>query len=104
MLRATDIMPITGFTRSYQQVVRALKKHGRPTVLTIDGKPSVVVQDAAAYQKSLELLDAMYIDMMVDRAMADKRPSMTVDQLRARLGTLKSSRAAGTGKGTRRAA
>ncbi len=85
MPRATDIMPITGFTRSYQKVVRELKKHGRPKVLTIDGKPSVVILDAAAYER---LMDALYMDREVLKGLADDRPMISVSEARARIAAL----------------
>jgi hypothetical protein len=34
-----------------------LKQTGRPEVLTVNGRAELVVQDAASYQKLLELLD-----------------------------------------------
>jgi len=86
MPRATDIMPITEFTRAYQKVIRELRKHGQPTVLTVDGKPSVVVQDARAYQETLDALDALYVEEAVQKALDDPRPSMSVEDLRRRLG------------------
>jgi hypothetical protein len=85
MPRATDIMPITGFTRAYQKVCRELKKHGRPTVLTVDGKPAVVVQDAAAYDKLLSLIDSLYVEMKVAEVLDNPRPGMSLDELKARL-------------------
>jgi PHD/YefM family antitoxin component YafN of YafNO toxin-antitoxin module len=91
MPRATDIMPITEFTRAYQKVIRELKKHGQPTVLTVDGKPSIVVQDARAYQETLDTLDALYLEEAVQRALDDPRPSISVEELRRRLGLSKKS-------------
>lgn len=82
---ATDIMPITGFTRGYQRIYRDLKKHGRPKVLTIDGRPAIVVQDAAAYERMVDLLDAMYVDREAAKGLADKRRPLTVKQVRRRL-------------------
>lgn len=89
MPRATDIMPITAFTRAYQKVVKDLKKHKRPTVLTVDGRPSVVIQDAHAYEEMINALDALYVDEAVGRAMDDPRPSISVDELREHFGLLK---------------
>ena len=89
MPRATDIMPMTGFTRAYKKVVRELRKSGRPRVLTIDGKPSLVILDAAAFDRLVDLVDAEYIENAVEKALADRRPGISVDQLRDHIGSLK---------------
>ncbi len=89
MPRATDIMPITGFTRAYQKVIRELKRHGRPKVLTIDGKPSLVILDPAAFDRLVDAVDAEYVGRAVSEALADRRPGITVDQLRAHISSLK---------------
>jgi len=46
----SDIQPLSYFKRHTPQVVRQLKKSGRPMVLTIDGKAQIVVMDAKAYR------------------------------------------------------
>lgn len=84
MPNATDILPITGFTRDYQRVRRDLQRHGRPTVLTIDGSPALVIQDAAAYDRMIELMVALYVDAAAARGLADDRARLSVPQLRAR--------------------
>jgi len=45
-----DIRPLTEFKRETSRFVARLKETGRPSVLTVNGKPSVVVMDAAAWQ------------------------------------------------------
>ena len=52
-----DIRPLSEFQRNTRASIRRLNKSGRPEVLTRNGKASVVVQDAAAYQKLLEELE-----------------------------------------------
>jgi PHD/YefM family antitoxin component YafN of YafNO toxin-antitoxin module len=51
MIQIDDITSLTDFQRNAKTHVRRLKKTGRPEVLTINGKPEVIVQDAASYQK-----------------------------------------------------
>lgn len=48
-----DIRPLSEFQRNTLASIRRLNKSGRPEVLTRNGKASVVVQDAVAYQKLL---------------------------------------------------
>jgi prevent-host-death family protein len=89
MPRATDIMPITEFTRAYQKVIKQLRKNGRPKVLTVDGKPAVVVQDAAAFDRLFELVDAEYVREAIRTALADTRPGIPLEELHARIAALK---------------
>jgi len=53
----TDIYSFTEFQRNAKEHMRRMKKSGRPVVLTVNGKAEVVVQDAASYQKLLDLID-----------------------------------------------
>ena len=53
-------MPITDFTRHYSKVSRELMKHGRPVVLTANGRPVMVVQDVATYEATLGIIDFLF--------------------------------------------
>ncbi|MGQ0665145.1 MAG: type II toxin-antitoxin system Phd/YefM family antitoxin [Pseudomonadota bacterium] len=46
-----DIRPLTEFKRDTARVVAHLKETGRPSVLTVNGKPALVVMDAQAWQE-----------------------------------------------------
>src|SRR4051812_3024302 len=50
---------LTNFKRNTAVYMKRMKQSGRPIVLTVNGKAEVVVQDAAAYQQLLALLDQM---------------------------------------------
>ena len=52
---ATDIQSLTAFRRASGSVMKHLKKSKRPLVLTVNGKAAAVVQDAAAYQRLLDI-------------------------------------------------
>ena len=54
---ARDIQSLTVFKRKTSELVRQMKKTGRPVVLTVNGKAQLVVQDAKSYQRLLELRD-----------------------------------------------
>jgi hypothetical protein len=58
MIDPTRIHPITDFKRNTPEFVKRLKETGLPEVLTIDGRGELVVQDAAAYQRLLERVEA----------------------------------------------
>ena len=50
-----DIQTMTTFRRNPGKFMKHLKKTKRPLVLTIHGKAEAVVQDAAAYQRLLDI-------------------------------------------------
>lgn len=54
-----DIHPLTTFKRSSADLMKRMKKTGRPLVLTINGKAEAVVLDPAVYQVVAEQLDAV---------------------------------------------
>ena len=59
MVHLEDIYSLTEFQRHTKEHIERLKQTGRPEVLTVNGRAEVVVQDAASYQKLLELVDSV---------------------------------------------
>jgi PHD/YefM family antitoxin component YafN of YafNO toxin-antitoxin module len=54
-----NIHPLTDFLRHHKRHLKQVKRSQRPTVLTLNGKAEVVVQDAKAYQAMIEAVEAM---------------------------------------------
>lgn len=54
-----DIESLTKFKRETPKLLKQLKKTKEPMILTVKGKASVVVQDAAAYEELLQMKDRM---------------------------------------------
>jgi len=52
-----DISPLTEFKRDSARLIARLRETGRPQILTVNGKPSVVMMDAAAWQEMQDQLD-----------------------------------------------
>src|SRR5262245_44322882 len=52
-----DIHSLSDFKRKTSEFLARMKKSGHPVVLTIKGKAELVVQDAASYQRLLELAE-----------------------------------------------
>lgn len=50
-----DIQSMTSFRRRPAEFMKRLKKNKRPIVLTVNGKAEAIVQDAAAYQRLLDI-------------------------------------------------
>jgi PHD/YefM family antitoxin component YafN of YafNO toxin-antitoxin module len=57
MIKLEDIHSLTDFQRDAKSHIKQLKKTGRPVVLTVNGKATLVVQDASAYQSMLDAVD-----------------------------------------------
>jgi prevent-host-death family protein len=83
------------FTRRPAEVVTRLKETGHPLVLTVRGKPEVVVQDAAAYQRLAELADKveMFEFLRESKADADAGRTVPARAFLESLGTKKAKRA-----------
>ena len=54
-----NIHPLTDFLRHHKRHLKQLKRSRRPTVLTLNGKAEVVVQDAKAYQAMIDSLESV---------------------------------------------
>jgi prevent-host-death family protein len=50
-----DIQSLTTFRRRSGDFMKQIRKSKRPVVLTVNGRAAAVVQDAAAYQRLLDL-------------------------------------------------
>jgi prevent-host-death family protein len=57
-----DIQALTTFRNHSAEMLRPLKKTKRPVVLTVNGKAAAVVQDAAAYQRLLDIAAQADVD------------------------------------------
>lgn len=57
MIRTQDIGSLSDFQRRTREHIERLKETGRPRVLTVNGRAEVVVQDAEAYQRLLDLVE-----------------------------------------------
>lgn len=56
MISVQDIRSLTDFQRHTKAHLKRLKASRRPTVLTVNGKAELIVQDASAFE---EMLDAV---------------------------------------------
>jgi hypothetical protein len=56
MIAVEDIRSLTDFQRNTKAHLRRLKSTGRPAVLTVNGKAELIVQNAAAYEETLDAI------------------------------------------------
>jgi PHD/YefM family antitoxin component YafN of YafNO toxin-antitoxin module len=59
MVRVADVLPLTDFKRDTTQWREKLHASKKPFLLTVDGRPDLVVQDANEYQRVLDELDEL---------------------------------------------
>lgn len=57
MIKTQNIYPLSDFQRNAREFVTNLQESGQPIVLTVNGKASLVIQDAASYQALLDELE-----------------------------------------------
>jgi len=56
MFALKDIHSLTDFQRNTKAHLKKLKATGRPEVLTVNGKAELIVQNAAAYEETLDAI------------------------------------------------
>ena len=57
--KTKKIHSLKEFQRNAPEMVREIKKTGRPLLLGVNGKPKFVVEDAANYERMLQLIDRL---------------------------------------------
>jgi prevent-host-death family protein len=89
---AKDIQSLTTFRRNSGQFLKQIKKTKRPIVLTVNGKAEAIVQDAAEYQRLLDIAARADVYEAIRQGLDDidhgrTRPAREVlDELRRRYG------------------
>ena len=68
-----DIQSLTSFRRRSGDFMKQLRKSKRPVVLTVNGKAAAVVQDAAAYQRLLDIAARADVNEGIRQGVEDAR-------------------------------
>jgi len=80
MLNITkDIQSLTTFRRRSGDFMKQLKKTKRPVVLTVKGKAEAVVQDAAAYQRLLDIAAEADVREGIRQGLEQSRRGLGID-------------------------
>lgn len=58
-LSIRQIVPLSTFKKNTTECIETMRKAEKPLILTVNGKPSVVVQDAESYEEMTEHNEAM---------------------------------------------
>jgi prevent-host-death family protein len=72
-----DIQSLTDFKKNTSEFVHQMKETGEPIVLTINGKAELVVQDAASYQKLLEIAEEARVLEGIRQGLEDMKAGRT---------------------------
>lgn len=70
MVALNDIHPLTGFLRDHKAHIERLEATGRPEVLTVNGRPKLVIQDARSYQRMLDAVEEAEVNAVIDSEIA----------------------------------
>jgi PHD/YefM family antitoxin component YafN of YafNO toxin-antitoxin module len=57
MVNRQNIHPLSDFQRNAKSHIKRLRKSGLPEVLTVNGRASIVIQDAASYQRMVTAIE-----------------------------------------------
>lgn len=68
-----DIQSLTTFKRDTNRLVRQIRETKEPMILTVNGKPSVVVQDAESYEELMRFKDRMETIAGIKRGLESMR-------------------------------
>ncbi|HCH32247.1 MAG TPA: prevent-host-death family protein [Oceanospirillaceae bacterium] len=75
MFQSSDIYTVTEFSRKPAEHIKRLSLSKRPEILTVNGKASIVIQDAESYEKMAALADyAQTIQSLKQALTEDARP------------------------------
>ena len=74
-----DIRPLTEFKRDTGRFVSRLKETGRPSILTVNGKPSLVVMDARAWQDIQDRIEYANTVSAIHKGLEQVRAGQGVD-------------------------
>lgn len=71
MVNAVDVVPLSEFTRRPSEFLKKVSAHGRPVVITHNGRPVIVIQEVAAYDELIAGTKALIRQSAASRCEAD---------------------------------
>lgn len=73
-----DIQAVTTFRNNSAAFLEQLKRTKRPMILTVNGKAAAVVQDAAAYQRLLDIAAQADVNEGIRQGLEDVKEGRVV--------------------------
>ena len=84
MIAIQDIRSLTDFQRDTKAHLKRLKRTGRPEVLTVNGRAELIVQDAAAYEETIDAIRGIQRGLDAMDAGTGKPFRQALDEIRAK--------------------
>jgi PHD/YefM family antitoxin component YafN of YafNO toxin-antitoxin module len=84
MISVHDIRSLTDFQRNTKAHLKRLKASGRPTVLTVNGKAELIVQDAMAFEEMLDSIRGIQRGLDSMKEAGGKPFRAALDEIRAK--------------------
>jgi PHD/YefM family antitoxin component YafN of YafNO toxin-antitoxin module len=84
MIALEDIRSLTDFQRNTKAHLKRLKATGRPEVLTVNGKAELIVQNAAAYEETIDAIRGIQRGLDEMKAGKGESARVVLDRIRAR--------------------
>ena len=84
MIALQDIRSLTDFQRNTKAHLRRLKNTGRPSILTVNGRAELVVQDAAAFEDMLDAIRGIQRGLVEIKAGKGEPARKVLDRIRAK--------------------
>lgn len=82
MINLEDIRSLTDFQRNTKAHLKRLKATGRPEVLTVNGRAELIVQNAAAYEETLDAIRGIQRGLEGMKAGTGKPAREVLEQIR----------------------
>ena len=92
MIALEDIRSLTDFQRNTKSHLKRLKSTGRPEVLTVNGKAELIVQNAAAYEETLDAIRGIQRGLDAMKEGTGKPARRALEEIRAKQKIPRSSR------------
>jgi len=84
MIALQDIRSLTDFQRHTKAHLKRLKATGRAEVLTVNGKAELIVQDAAAYEETLDAIRGIQRGLDAMKAGSGRPYRQALNEIRAK--------------------
>ena len=84
MIALQDIRSLTDFQRNTKAHLRRLKSSGRPAVLTVNGRAELIVQDAAAFEDTLDAIRGIQRGLDEMKAGKGEPAKVVLNRIRAK--------------------
>ena len=84
MIALQDIRSPTDFQRNTKAHLKRLKSTGRPVMLTVNGRAELIVQNAAAYEETLDAIRGIQRGLDAMKEGTGKPFRQALDEIRAK--------------------